>query len=245
MQFKKIWFLWAIPVLALLVWVGSGKAQSVYMGIDGIYTSNFKALGNAIFNQNVTIAGNANFEGQTVANQNVTVVGNANVEGGVIISTPGTVTNPALLVNSSGTGLWSPGSLTLGFDANGIAAGQINGTAQWSGVKRVNATKTAAYSVLTTDALTVFNNTAAGSQVVYSLPACTGGGEQFTFVNTAAGTTYTKILANGTDKIAQNGTLGSAGGNLVSSAVWTSVDVVCFTTGVWIVRYVVGTWTLT
>lgn len=116
----------------------------------------------------------------------------------------------------------------------------VNSTGQVSNLAAQTATKTAAsYSVLAGDSFTVFNNTGAAAQVTYTLPTAAAG-LQYTFINTAAGATFTKVLASGTDKIAQAGTLGASAGNLTSTAIWSTVTLVCMATGTWVVTASTG-----
>lgn len=114
-----------------------------------------------------------------------------------------------------------------------------------AGLKKANQTQAATHAFSINDSGVVWDNSGAASQVTYTLPVGSAG-QYYTFVNTGGGATFLKIGANGTDKIAQAGTLGSAGGTLTSAQLWSSVTVEWIASGNWQVTASNGTaWTLT
>lgn len=115
----------------------------------------------------------------------------------------------------------------------------ITSTGQAKTLANATSTRATSVSVLATDSFTVYNNTGAGAQVTYTLPTAAAG-LNYTFINTASGATFTKILATGTDRIAQAGTLGAAAGNLTSTAIWSTITLVGMAAGTWVVTASTG-----
>lgn len=220
--------LFQVPAASLLTWNGRGTINS---SSDGIFALNKNAGGSngvaMVFGNQVSLGNTTTATRLRTMNANQSA--NAAHEGSSYIIT--NVGAGAGLTDASGNG-FSVVSATLN---SALALLQLG----------VEATKTSAYSVVAGDSGTTFNNTAAGGQVVYTLPAAAVG-LKYSFVNTAAGATFSKVLAVAADKIAQAGTLGAAAGNLISSAIWSTVTIECYVANVWVVTGSTGgAWTLT
>lgn len=131
------------------------------------------------------------------------------------------------------------GNLQVTFNNSGGTAGTL------SSIRKTNVSFTSTHALAATNSFTVNDNFGATGQVQYTLPAGSIG-QVFTFANAGGSATWLKVVANGTDKIAQAGTLGSAGGNLVSAQTYSTITVEWVAGGYWQVTGTTGTaWTLT
>lgn len=121
-----------------------------------------------------------------------------------------------------------------------------NGTAGTTGsgllLQNVVVAKTGNYTVLTTDTNKHFDNTGAGGEVDFTLPAAASG-LQYCFAVTAAQTL--KVIANTGDKIAIGTSNSAASGNISNNAVYGSVCLEAHGTGQWFATSHEGTWTVT
>lgn len=101
--------------------------------------------------------------------------------------------------------------------------------------------KTADYTVLTSDDAARFNNIGASADIVLSLPAAADG-LSYAFAVFAAH--YIKLLADGSDEISI-GTDSSAGGGYVrSNAPYSFISIEAHSTGRWVVSSMTGAWSI-
>lgn len=102
-------------------------------------------------------------------------------------------------------------------------------------------TKTAAYTILTSENGTAFSNVGASGAIVLSLPAATVGLNYMFRVGVAQ---ELRIDPNGSETISlpSSGVPGAAGKYLVADAIGETVHLVCFVAGTWSVLGFTGTW---
>lgn len=100
--------------------------------------------------------------------------------------------------------------------------------------------KTSNYAIAAADAGTVFTNILASGQVDFTLPTGVGSGTRFTFVVQANQTL--KIIAPASTIIRVGPSVTSAAGNLTSSQVGASIELLYFASSLqWVARSVTGT----
>lgn len=159
--------------------------------------------------------------------------------GGVTLGTSG-------VYNWSNNASGAAGSPDTGFARTAAATIRTSNASTGVGyflTARLTNLQTTSYSVLVLDSGSVFQNTGAVGQVVYTLPA-SAIGLTYTINNTAAGATFSKIVATTPDIIVSNGVAGAAAGSLTSTQIWSSATIVCTSAGIWQVTSINGTWTL-
>ena len=103
-------------------------------------------------------------------------------------------------------------------------------------------TKTAAYTVKTSDVGKTFTNTGASGAIAFTLPAATVGLWYRFCVGVAQ---ELRIDPNGTETIAlpSTGAQSAAGKYIVADAIGEGVTIYCRVAGTWSVESYVGTWT--
>ncbi len=136
--------------------------------------------------------------------------------------------NRSILTNPGGAGVWKAENSAQ------TAIATIN-----QGIQVV--AKTGNYQLLFTDSNGTFTNTGAAGEVDITLPASVVG--QIFYFNIQAAQTL-KVIASGTDKIRNAGTLSAAGGAASAATVGNSIVLICVAAGEWDVMSIVGTWTV-
>jgi hypothetical protein len=200
-------------------------------------------IGNLITGTGLTVGGAA-------ANGALTINGSLAVASGITTTNNQLISNGAELdfMNTSGavmaksiSNAGATGSYPV-LQANGGPLAQIyasSGTLQVGvagenvtvlGQKVSTASKTANYTVLTTDSGTSFDNIGATGAVIFSLPGAAAG-LTYTFSNYAGQTL--EVLGHGTDQIAVGGS-NSASENITSSAAYASITIEAHGAGQWI-----------
>lgn len=101
--------------------------------------------------------------------------------------------------------------------------------------------KTANYTVLTTEVGASFDNIGTAGTVTNSLPAATAGLHYSLDVEVAQNLAF---KANGTDTIRNAATVSAAGGLVFSSTIGGTVHITCHGAGKWVVDQLIGTWTV-
>jgi hypothetical protein len=105
-----------------------------------------------------------------------------------------------------------------------------------------SSSKTASYTVLTTDLGTAFTNNGAAGAVIFTLPAAAIG-LYYRFTCFVAQTL--EVLCVGSDKIAVGTTNSAAAGNAQVATPFASLSIRCDVTGQWVATSSTGTWTVT
>lgn len=115
---------------------------------------------------------------------------------------------------------------------NSVAGGQSTFVSNIKGVS-----KTGAYSVLSTDSWTLFDNDLAVGEVDFSLPAAVAkpaSGAEYIFGFLVLAAQTVKIIANGTDMIRNGAIVSSAGGNVSVATIGSIIWIVNPKVGVWV-----------
>jgi hypothetical protein len=161
----------------------------------------------------------------------------------------GTVTGGApLMPDANGKGVIATAGEYYGALAgsDGVAGNIIEVQPVLSGIMSSDTplvvTKTADYTVLTTDSGRTFETTAAAGPVTFSLPAAVAGLKYRFLVGAAQ---ELRIDPDGTETISlpSTGVAGAAGKYLTANAAGETVDVQCAVDGTWAVFGFTGTWT--
>lgn len=134
----------------------------------------------------------------------------------------------------------SGGTVTSVGTGNGLTGGPITGSGTISAAL-TRSTKTANYTVQTTDNMIHFNNIGAGGSVTFTLPAAVAG-LCYGFLVDAAHAVV--VQTAGTDIIAIGGIVGGASGNVQCSTPYAFILIECHNSGKWIASSVVGSWTV-
>ena len=135
------------------------------------------------------------------------------------------------------TTLVSAGAVALRCAANG----QTN-------LRSASASRTAAsQSIAATDSNAIWDNTGTLVQTTVNLPPASNSlGATYTFINQGFLAAGMRVVASQiADRLAYNGALGTANGNVTSAATYSSITVAAVTAGVWNVIAATGAWTLT
>ncbi len=164
----------------------------------------------------------------------------------------GTVTSASVvsangLAGTVATATTTP-AITLSTTVTGLVKG--NGTALSAAVAGTDyvpalqtvVTKTANYSVLTTDDTTIFTNTGASASVTFTLPTAAAGHNTCYIADTA----QTIVIAADTGHTIRNGaSVTAASGNFTSNGqIGAMLSVVALNSTEWYVTKITGSWTV-
>lgn len=101
--------------------------------------------------------------------------------------------------------------------------------------------QTANYTVLATEAGTVFNNSGASGAITFTLPAAVTNLHYYFVVATAQ---ILNVTSAGSDVIRWGSTLSGAAGTISSSTIGHAIHIHCMKAGVWVVDTATEAWTL-
>jgi hypothetical protein len=215
------------------------------LSATGAFTSTQPAVGDLATIGGGTVVGNTGTGSAAPAATTAPVLGIPGTSSGTIGiagSSAGTLTLAAPASITSYT-LTLPGAAPA--SSGQALTATTGGTASWSTVlaaKYTVTSKTANYTVASADDATRFDNSGAGAQVNFTLPASPSAGDEWCFLVVAAQTL--EVLANTGETITVGTTTSSSAGNVQSNNVGSSVCIYFETATAAYAQTMTGAWTV-